>query len=53
MLTRCKKGMAILSQKKFLASDLGRDTLVGKLAAGWSAPWITSKEVLNHRRVFD
>jgi superfamily I DNA and/or RNA helicase len=53
MLTRCKKGMAILSQKQFLTSDLGRDTLVGQLAAEWSAPWITAKEVLNNRRVFD
>lgn len=45
MLTRCKKGMYILSSKSFLNGN-GRDSLVGDLAQEMGdKAWLTVKDV--------
>jgi hypothetical protein len=49
MLTRCKKGMIIVTNKNFLQRD-GRCTLLGRLADAWSSDpnaWTTRNAVLN------
>ena len=35
MLTRCKKGMVIVSKREFMRRDGVRKTLLGKLALHW------------------
>jgi hypothetical protein len=55
MLTRCREGMIIVSNKRFL-QNVGYKTLLGRLAkywdtemrnAGFRFQWATDKEVLN------
>jgi hypothetical protein len=49
MLTRCKKGMIIVTSRGFLERS-GRCTLLGDLAAAWSRDsqaWTTWNEVMN------
>jgi hypothetical protein len=49
MLTRCKKGMIIVTSRGFLERG-GRYTLLGNLAAAWSydsQAWTTWNEVMN------
>jgi hypothetical protein len=49
MLTRCKKGMIIVTNKAFVQRD-GRRTLLGSLATAWSHDtnaWTTWSAVLN------
>ena len=36
MLTRCKKGMFIFTNRKFLEGK-GKECLVGKMAAAWGS----------------
>ena len=46
MLTRCKKGMVLCTNKHFV-EDLAKSTLVGKLAKTMGPKaWLSSKEVL-------
>jgi hypothetical protein len=49
-LTRCKKGMVVVSDKCFL-NQAGKSTLLGKLWRTWSrhdAHWISRKAMLNN-----
>ncbi|THV03703.1 hypothetical protein K435DRAFT_911892 [Dendrothele bispora CBS 962.96] len=54
MLTRCKKGMVIVSSQRFLET-VGHRTLLGRLAQTWEnrasnkgkTCWVTSNEVMN------
>src|SRR6266852_1255811 len=50
-LTRCRKGMVVVTDKSFL-QGAGRSTLLGQLSSTWSrhhdAPWIDSKAMLNN-----
>ena len=53
MLTRCKKGMVIVTQRAFL-TGVGRHTLLGKLAAHWEEQggpgvWRDAMDVVNGR----
>lgn len=46
MLTRCKRGMFICANKKFLIEGKGKNTLVGKMAAEWGEKgWVEIKDV--------
>lgn len=46
MLTRCKRGMFICANKKFLLEGKGKDTLVGKMAAEWGEKgWVEIKDI--------
>ena len=57
MLTRCKKGMVIVSKKDFLHMPATRDTLLGKMCEYWETTfglettWQTSRDVMNRRAV--
>ena len=50
-LTRCRKGMVVVTDKSFL-QGAGRSTLLGQLCSTWSrqheASWIDSKAMLNN-----
>ncbi|OBZ72566.1 Regulator of nonsense transcripts 1 [Grifola frondosa] len=46
MLSRCKKGMYICTNRAFLMGK-GSSTLVGKLGAEWNEDWLTWRDVLN------
>ncbi|KAF9525642.1 AAA domain-containing protein, partial [Crepidotus variabilis] len=46
MLTRCKKGMFIISNKQFLLGA-GSKTLVATLLAKAGSVWLTEKEIQN------
>ena len=50
-LTRCRKGMVVVTDKSFL-QGAGRNTLLGQLCSTWSshrdACWIDSKAMLNN-----
>ena len=53
MLTRCKKGMVIVTQRAFL-TGAGRHTLLGKLSANWEeqdgpSVWRDAMDVVNRR----
>ena len=50
MLTRCKKGMVILTNRDFL-DGTARKTLVAKLAGAMKEPWLTERDILNGRPV--
>lgn len=52
MLTRCKKGMVILANRKFLSDGKARDTLMYKLSQTMAEPWLTDRDILNGRSVF-
>ncbi|KAI9510320.1 P-loop containing nucleoside triphosphate hydrolase protein [Russula earlei] len=49
-LTRCRKGMVVVTRKAFLQGP-GKNTLLGRLAAAWSPPqrdvWIDRKALLS------
>jgi AAA domain len=47
MLTRCKKGMVILANRRFLDGPEAQETLVHKLSQAMTAPWLTERNVLN------
>jgi hypothetical protein len=57
MLTRCKKGMVIVSSKSFLGMKPVQPTLLGRIKAHWErrygeqACWVTRKEILNRTAV--
>ncbi len=57
MLTRCKQGMVIVSQKAFLRMDEVRDTLLGEICSHWETKfgkkksWIGWNQVLNKTAV--
>ncbi|KAK0189341.1 hypothetical protein F5146DRAFT_885518, partial [Armillaria mellea] len=46
MLTRCRRGLIIVSNRTFLSGP-GKSTLVGKLAGG--RPWLESAAVAEQR----
>lgn len=54
MLTRCKQGMVVVTQRAFLRNG-GRDTLLGKLAEHWEKKigekntWADAMEVADGR----
>lgn len=56
MLTRCRRGMVIVSSRSFL-EGVARDTLVGILSAYWSVsqkgeerePWVSADDIMNQR----
>lgn len=50
MLTRCKKGMVIVSNKGFMALPQVQETLVGEMAKVWGDnAWRDWNDVLNRR----
>lgn len=55
MLTRCKKGMVIISNRNFLEDGPGRATMIGRLASHWkgnhgeSATWVDWRHVAEKR----
>lgn len=47
MLTRCKRGMYICANRKFLEGK-GKECLVGKMAAEWGEEaWMNMKDVMD------
>ncbi|KAJ3754786.1 hypothetical protein EV361DRAFT_778999, partial [Lentinula raphanica] len=53
MLTRCRRGMVVVSSKSFL-QRIAQKTLVGQLAAYWTAQegvnaWVNTQDVMNSR----
>ncbi|KAJ3710027.1 hypothetical protein FB446DRAFT_689695 [Lentinula raphanica] len=53
MLTRCRRGMVIVSSKFFL-QRIAQKTLVGQLAGYWTAQegvnaWVNTRDVMNSR----
>lgn len=54
MLSRCKKGMVVLANRTFLLEHArARETLVAKMAEEMTEPWLTDRDIMNGRRVFD
>ncbi|EJD33894.1 hypothetical protein AURDEDRAFT_76602 [Auricularia subglabra TFB-10046 SS5] len=50
MLTRCKKGMYICTNRAFLKTPAAQDTLVGKMAKEWGGNgWIRMADVVDGR----
>ena len=48
MLTRCQRGMYIVSNKAFLEGKTGADSLVGKMAAELGnrpGTWLTQRDI--------
>lgn len=54
MLSRCKVGMVIVANKRFLLNNTNaKETLVAQLVEGMEAnQFIKDREVMNGRRVF-
>ncbi|KAJ3733117.1 P-loop containing nucleoside triphosphate hydrolase protein [Lentinula guzmanii] len=53
MLTRCRRGMVVVSRRSFL-EGVARDTLVGQLSAYWTTregrnAWVNALDVMNSR----
>ncbi|KIM33489.1 hypothetical protein M408DRAFT_60908 [Serendipita vermifera MAFF 305830] len=58
LLTRCKKGMFVLSCRELMMRDRTRDTLLGKFAFSWNAsqndlPWASYSDLEAGREMVD